>query len=525
MSTFNSPSDAAPLTKILSAGINNLDAATAAAFALLPDETKLKLGTVQHAVDSGAADAYVVTLTHAPAAYTDGMRISMRPANTNTGASTINVNSLGVKSIRRVDSTATPAGSIMVGVPVDMVYSSATGYFHIVGALGATGYTGTLPVGSGGTGQSSYTNGQLLIGNTTGNTLDKATLTEGANVTITNGAGAITIAAAGSVSTVSVASANGFAGTVANATSTPAITLTTTATGLLKGNGTAIAAAVSGTDIKTIASQSLVGSGDVALKTVNSTSLIGAGDIAIAGSVISRTARTSNTILANADRGKFFDVTSGTFSQTFEAAATLTDGWFCYYKNSGTGVVTLDPDGAELIDGAATVAVYQGETRLIQCTGTALTTVLTNGIGDHEVTVHTGNGHGAVNTKIRRFTTAMTNVGTAITYADHADNGASFTINETGLYSIAYCDVKTNGQAAHGISVNSAALTTSVESIPVATRPMLAKPAYDAGFYSIQPATIVVKLTAGDVVRPHTDGDVNWAGDSVNLSIRKIGYV
>lgn len=52
----------------------------------------------------------------------------------------------------------------------------------------------------------------------------------------------------GTVTTVSVVSANGFAGTVANATTTPAITLTTSITGLLKGNGTAISAATSGTD-------------------------------------------------------------------------------------------------------------------------------------------------------------------------------------------------------------------------------------------------------------------------------------
>jgi hypothetical protein len=55
----------------------------------------------------------------------------------------------------------------------------------------------TVAVGQGGTGQTSYTNGQLLIGNTTGNTLAKATLTAGANVTITEGAGSITIAASG----------------------------------------------------------------------------------------------------------------------------------------------------------------------------------------------------------------------------------------------------------------------------------------------------------------------------------------
>jgi len=57
--------------------------------------------------------------------------------------------------------------------------------------------TGILPVTNGGTGQSVYTNGQLLIGNTTGNTLSKATLTAGSGVTITNGNGSITIAATG----------------------------------------------------------------------------------------------------------------------------------------------------------------------------------------------------------------------------------------------------------------------------------------------------------------------------------------
>ena len=55
-------------------------------------------------------------------------------------------------------------------------------------------------------------------------------------------------ATSGTVTSVSVVSANGFAGTVATATTTPAITLTTTITGLLKGNGTAISAAVANTD-------------------------------------------------------------------------------------------------------------------------------------------------------------------------------------------------------------------------------------------------------------------------------------
>nr|BAR24446.1 outer membrane autotransporter [uncultured Mediterranean phage uvMED] len=66
-----------------------------------------------------------------------------------------------------------------------------------VGTLSSgTWSASTIAVNKGGTGQTSYTNGQLLIGNTTGNTLAKATLTAGSNITITNSAGGITIAAA-----------------------------------------------------------------------------------------------------------------------------------------------------------------------------------------------------------------------------------------------------------------------------------------------------------------------------------------
>jgi hypothetical protein len=51
----------------------------------------------------------------------------------------------------------------------------------------------TIAVDKGGTGQTSYTNGQLLIGNSTGNTLTKATLTQGTAIDITNSTGSITI--------------------------------------------------------------------------------------------------------------------------------------------------------------------------------------------------------------------------------------------------------------------------------------------------------------------------------------------
>ncbi len=78
-----------------------------------------------------------------------------------------------------------------------------------------------------------------------------------------------------------------------------------------------------------------------------------------------RIARTSNTALTVSEKGKLIDVTSGTFAQTTDAAATLGANWFCYLTNTGTGVVTYDglamPQGALIIiqsDGT-TVRKYQ----------------------------------------------------------------------------------------------------------------------------------------------------------------------
>lgn len=90
---------------------------------------------------------------------------------------------------------------------------------------------------------------------------------------------------------------------------------------------------------------------------------------------IPRSARTANTQLVAADMGKFIDITSGSFTQTIAAAAGLGAGWSVYLKNSGTGVITLDPNGAETVDGLATIRLYQGESLTLICDGTLFKTV------------------------------------------------------------------------------------------------------------------------------------------------------
>ena len=92
----------------------------------------------------------------------------------------------------------------------------------------------------------------------------------------------------GTVTSVSVVSANGFAGTVATSTTTPAITLTTTITGLLKGNGTAISAATSGTDYAPATSGTSIlygnGSGGFSNVTIGSGVSFAAGTLSATGS-------------------------------------------------------------------------------------------------------------------------------------------------------------------------------------------------------------------------------------------------
>jgi len=129
------------------------------------------------------------------------------------------------------------------------------------GTLAVTLSGTALPVANGGTGQTSTsssfnalspltTAGDILFENATPAAARLPIGSAGQVLTVVSGLPAWMTPAAGSgtVSSVSVVSANGFAGTVATATTTPAITISTTISGLLKGNGTAVSAATAGTD-------------------------------------------------------------------------------------------------------------------------------------------------------------------------------------------------------------------------------------------------------------------------------------
>jgi len=114
------------------------------------------------------------------------------------GSAAVTINNTGVTSL-----TGT-ASQVNVSASTGAVTLSLPATINVNTTGTAANVTGVVAVLNGGTGQTSYTDGQLLIGNSTGNTLTKSTLTAGTGISITNGAGSITINAtnAGAVTSV-----------------------------------------------------------------------------------------------------------------------------------------------------------------------------------------------------------------------------------------------------------------------------------------------------------------------------------
>lgn len=116
------------------AQINQVSQALETAFGKLPAPTEIKLGTIQYAIDTGAANAYVATLPYAPDAYVAGMTIDMLVTNTNSGASTININALGAASLKRPDGTALQANDLLTGAVATLKCVSVSPIiFHLAG--------------------------------------------------------------------------------------------------------------------------------------------------------------------------------------------------------------------------------------------------------------------------------------------------------------------------------------------------------------------------------------------------------
>lgn len=82
---------------------------------------------------SGAADAFAILTNRTIAAHAAGLRFCFRATTANTGASTITINALAVKPLRRSGGAALASGDIATNQIVDCVYNSAGDYYECIG--------------------------------------------------------------------------------------------------------------------------------------------------------------------------------------------------------------------------------------------------------------------------------------------------------------------------------------------------------------------------------------------------------
>lgn len=84
-----------------------------------------------YTTSTSAANTYTATLSPVPAAYTEGMLTFVKFTNANTGAATINFNSLGAKSIKHLDGSALAASDIAAGTVALLIYDGTN--FQMIG--------------------------------------------------------------------------------------------------------------------------------------------------------------------------------------------------------------------------------------------------------------------------------------------------------------------------------------------------------------------------------------------------------
>ena len=189
----------------------------------------------------------------------------------------------------------------------------------------------------------------------------------------------------GTVSSVSVVSANGLAGTVATATTTPAITLSTTVTGLLKGNGTAISAAASGTDYAPATSGTSIlygnGAGGFSNVTIGTGVAFSAGTLSATGSggTVTSVSGTTGRITSTGGTTPVIDLVSGIATPGTTGSVSLIP------------VVTIDTYGR--VTSITTAANPQGTVTSVAAltlgtTGTDLTSTVANGTTTPVITLN-----------------------------------------------------------------------------------------------------------------------------------------
>lgn len=131
-----------------------------------------------------------------PAGYTTGLRFFFNPANTNTGATTININTLGAKNITKFGATALVAGDLVAGAEAEIYYDGTQ--FQLINPqnVNVSSATGTLAIANGGTAATTGTQALINLG-AVGRLIGVQRFTSNGTYTPTSGTTRVVIEAVG----------------------------------------------------------------------------------------------------------------------------------------------------------------------------------------------------------------------------------------------------------------------------------------------------------------------------------------
>jgi hypothetical protein len=115
-------------------------------------------------ITTGSSNAYVLAAARTIASYAQGQVFMFEANHANSGASTLNVDSVGAKAIVKHDDVALASGDIKAGQICFVAYEATGDNFQMLSPP-----SGPVGVAQGGTGVSTLTDGHILIG--TGSTI------------------------------------------------------------------------------------------------------------------------------------------------------------------------------------------------------------------------------------------------------------------------------------------------------------------------------------------------------------------
>ena len=277
---------------------------------------------------------------------------------------------------------------------------------------------------------------------------------------------------------------------------------TTSATGSATSALTsAINASASATNAATSATQAANSAASVNLRTL----------VSISGNY---------TVIAS-DRNKLVDYTgTGGHTLSITAAATLGSGFEFHIKNSGTGNITVDPNGSETIDGTTTLTLTPNQAIVVVCTGTNLKVSQARGYGAGTGTVtqvNTGaglkggpiNNSGTVDLDLNTLTTVTPASNDFLAFADVSDAN---NVRKAAITDVLALQTGRAPDSASFITANSEAALTSERTFVAGHELFSVDQGAGNGFYvAFFPNPTQYLWFKDDFTEGDGDGDLNWS--------------